>query len=109
MLLHFGSYCNRFASPASPGGRRTCAELKLAELIVLMCAELNDFPGSDIIAERNDLPDSDIIEYRPYNNALIFGMIFSNLEWITKGKVSERRADSTGTLCSKTDPKSELK
>ena len=98
---------NRFASPASPGGRRTCAELKLAELIVLMCAELNDFPGSDIIAERNDLPDSDIIECRPYINALIFHMIFSNLEWIAKGKVSERRADAIGDLL-KTDPKSKL-
>ena len=27
----------------------------LAELTVLMLAELNDFPGSDIIAKRNDL------------------------------------------------------
>ena len=96
---------NRFPSPSSPGGRRTCAELKLAELIALMCAELNDFPGSDIIAERKDLPDSDIIEYWPYNIALIFHMTFSNLEWITKGKVSERRADSIGNLL-KTDPKS---
>ena len=50
--------------------------MKLAELTVLMLAELNYFPGSDIIAERNDLPDSDIIEYRPYINALIFHMIF---------------------------------
>ena len=67
-----GVYSNRFASPASPGGQRTCAELKLDELTVLMLAELNYFPGYDIIAERNDLPDSDIIEYRPYINALIF-------------------------------------
>jgi len=106
--LKFEENSNRFASPASQGGRRTCAELKLAELSVLMCAELNDFPASDIIAERNDLPDSDIIEYMPYNNAQIFHMSFPNLEWITKGKVSERRVDSTGDL-SKTDPKSELK
>ena len=57
-----------------------CAELMLAELTVLMLAVLDAFPGSDIIAKRNDLPDSDIIEYRPYINALIFHMIFSNLE-----------------------------
>ena len=74
--LDLAAISDGFSSPASPGSRRTCAELKLAELIVLMCAELNDFPGSDIIAERNDLPDSDIIEYRPYINALIFHMIF---------------------------------
>ena len=73
-----------------------------------MPAELNYFPGYDIIAERNDLPDSDIIEYRPYNNAQIFHMSFSNLEWITKGKVSERRVDSAGDLL-KTGPKSEQK
>ena len=60
----------------------------LAELTVLMLAELNDFACSDIIAKRNDLPDSEIIEYRPYNNALIFHMIFSKLAWITEGKVS---------------------
>ena len=77
---------NRFASPASPGGRLTCAELKLAELILLMCAELNAFPGSDIIAERNDLPDSDIIEYRPYINALIFHMIFRTWNISPKAK-----------------------
>ena len=99
---------NRFVSPASPGGRRTCAELKLAELIMLMCAELNNFPGSDITAERNDLPDSDIIEYRPYINELIIHIICSNLDWITKGKLSERRADSIGDLL-KTYPKSEQK
>ena len=58
----------------------------LAELIVLMCAELNDFPGSDIIAERNDLPDSDIIEYRPYINALIFHMIFRTWNESPKAK-----------------------
>ena len=97
---------NRFASPASPGGQRTCAELKLDELTVLMLAELNYFPGYDIIAERNDLPDSDIIEYRPYINALIFHIIYSNLEGITKGKLSERCADSIGDLL-KTCPKSE--
>ena len=80
----------------------------LAELTVLMLAELDRFPGSDIIAKRNDLPDSDIIEYRPYNNAQIFHMSFSNLEWITKGKVSERRVDSMVDLL-KTHRKSELK
>ena len=79
-------YSNRFASPASPGGRHMSAELKLAELIVLMCAELNDFPGSDIIAERNDLPDSDIIEYRPYINALILRMIFRTWNISPKAK-----------------------
>ena len=62
------------------------AELKLAELIVLMRAELDDFPGSDIIAERNDLPDSDIIEYRPYINALIFHMIFRTWNMSPKAK-----------------------
>ena len=78
---------NRFASPASPGGQRTCAELKLAELTVLMLAELNYFPGSDIIAERNDLrPDSDIIEHRPYINALIFHMIFRTWNESPKAK-----------------------
>ena len=41
----------------------------LAELVVLVRAELNDFPGSDIIAERNDLPDSDSIDYRPSSSA----------------------------------------
>ena len=63
-----------------------CAELMLAELTVLMRAELNDFPGSDIIAERNDLPDSDIIEYRPYINALIFHMIFRTWNISPKAK-----------------------
>ena len=77
-------------------------------VIVLMCAELNDFLRSDFFAERNDCPDSDIIEHRPYNNAQIFHMSFSNLKWITKGKVSERRVDSTVDLL-KTEPKSELK
>ena len=79
-------YSNRFASPASPGGQRTCAELKLAELTVLMLAELNYFPGYDIIAERNDLPDSDIIEYRPDINALIFHMIFRTWNISPKAK-----------------------
>ena len=58
----------------------------LAELTVLMLAELNDFPGSDIIAERNDLPDSDIIEYRPDINALIFHMIFRTWNISPKAK-----------------------
>ena len=51
-----------------------------------MLAELNYFPGSDIIAERNDLPDSDIIEYRPDINALIFHMIFRTWNESPKAK-----------------------
>ena len=42
-------YSNRFANAASPGVLLMCAELMLAELTVLMLAELNDFPDSDII------------------------------------------------------------
>ena len=58
----------------------------LAELTVLMLAELDGFPGSDIIAKRNDPPDSDIIEYRPYINALIFHMIFRTWNISPKAK-----------------------
>ena len=58
----------------------------LAELTVLMLAELNDFPGSDIIAKRNDLSDSDIIEYRPYINALMRLMFFRTWKESPKAK-----------------------
>ena len=73
-----------------------CAELMLAELTVLMRAELNDLPGSDII------------EHKIYSKSLIFHIPFSNLAQITKGKVSNRHAAATDDL-SKIDPKSELK
>ena len=73
-----------------------CAELMLAELTVLMCAELNDLPGSDII------------EHRLHAKSLIFHVPFSNLASMTKGKVSKRHAAATDDL-SNIDPKSELK
>ena len=79
-------YCNRFASPASPEFSIMCAEMMLAELTVLMRAELNDIPGSDII------------EYKLYGKSPIFQMPFSKLAWFTKGKVSNRFRRSLDSL-----------
>ena len=55
-----------------------CSELMLAELTMLLLAGLTSFPGSDII------------EYNRYGKLRIFHMPFSNLAWITKGKVINR-------------------
>ena len=80
------SYCNRFASPASPGVWLMCAELMLAELTMLLLAGLTSFPGSDII------------EYKLYGKSPIFQMPFSKLAWFTKGKVSNRFRRSLDSL-----------
>ncbi len=61
------SNSNRFASPASPDVWLMRAELMFAELTVLVLAELNDFPVSDII------------EYMPYCKSPLLHVLFSNL------------------------------
>ena len=63
-----------------------CGELVLAELTVLMRAELYDIPGSDII------------EHKFHGKSLIFHVPFSNLASITKGKVSKRHAAARDEL-----------
>ena len=73
-----------------------CAELMLAELTVLMRAELNDISGSNII------------EHKLHGKSLIFHVPFSDLASITKGKVSKRHAAATDDL-SKIDPKPETR
>ena len=67
----------------------------LGELTVLLRAELND------------IPDSDIIEHKLHGKSLIFYAPFSNLASIAKGKVSKRHAAATDDL-SKIDPKLEF-
>ena len=70
------SFCNIY----------TPAELMLAELIVLMYAELYDRLGSDII------------EHKLYCKSVIFDMALPNLAWITKGKANKRHAAATDDL-----------
>lgn len=88
--------CNRFAIPASPEFSLTCAELMLADLTMLIHAELNDIPSSDII------------EHKLHGKSLMFHVPLSNVASITKGKVSNRHAAATDDL-SNIDSKSELK